>query len=84
MFNDYLVEVPLSNYLNSCGDAFLFNLLNCILNSKSQNFVDPRFSITLVLVKSRGLKIQTWVKHNRTSITQTQALIFQTYPNPRV
>ena len=41
---------------------------------KSHNFLDPRFSKTLVfIVKHR-------IKHNRTSITQTATFLFQSYP----
>ena len=52
------------------------------LKTESQNFVDPRFSLSLS--KNSGFKIQTYVKHNRTSIIKTPGLILQNYPIPRV
>ena len=47
-----------------------------IHKSESQNFLDPRFNKTLVKVKSRFQKDQGNI-HNRTSIIQILALIFQ-------
>ena len=53
----------------------------------SQNFLEPKFSKTLVLVKSMILEYRPrlnhnvidtlWVKYNRISIAQTPGLIFQ-------
>ena len=48
--------------------------------TESQNFVNPGFNLSLS--KISGFKIQTYVKHNRTSIIKTPGLILQNYPNP--
>ena len=43
----------------------------------------PGFSKTLVLVSNQVLKIQNWVKPNRTLITQNPVSIIQNYPKTK-
>ena len=47
---------------------------NLVSTTRITELSRPRFSKNMVLV---GLKIQTWVKHNRALITQNAVLIFQ-------
>ena len=54
-----------------------------IYQVESQNFLDPVLALSQVLVLSQVLKIQTWVLYNKTLITQSQVLIFQSYPKTR-
>ena len=51
--------------------------------TKSQNFLDPRFSINLVLVKPGFQKYRPRFKKTIEHITQTTDLILQTYPKHR-